>query len=86
MSSLEERSAYHLAELEIARYGHPVPGEGILIPLPVTQGEIAELVAATRERVDQTMVHLKRASVFSVDPTHQITVHRPDVLADLCRF
>ena len=28
-----------------ARYGQPVPGEGILIPLPVTQGENAELVA-----------------------------------------
>jgi CRP-like cAMP-binding protein len=71
--------------LELAeRYGGPVPGEGIYIPLPVTQGELAEMVAATRERVNQIMVRLRRAGVFSVDPDHRITIHRPDVLVELC--
>lgn len=86
-ATLDVTGRVALQILDLAeRYGHPVPGEGILIPLPVTQGEVAEMVAATRERVNQIMVRLKRASVFSVDPTHQITVHRPEVLADLCRF
>ena len=72
--------------LELAeRYGTPVPGEGIRIPLPVTQGEIADMAAATRERVNQIMVRLRRAGVFSVDSDHRITIHQPDVLAGLSR-
>jgi hypothetical protein len=43
------------------------------------------MIAATRERVNQIMVRLKRAGVFSIDAEWRITVHRPDVLADLCR-
>jgi CRP/FNR family cyclic AMP-dependent transcriptional regulator len=73
--------------LELAeRYGQSVPGDGIHIQIPVTQGEIAEMIAATRERVNQIMVRLKRAGVFSVDPDHRITVHRPEVLVELCRM
>lgn len=73
--------------LELAeRYGKPVPGQGIHIPLPVTQGELAEMIAATRERVNQIIVRLKRANILSVDPSSRIVVHRPDVLADLCRL
>lgn len=73
--------------LELAeRYGKPVPGQGIHIPLPVTQGELAEMIAATRERVNQIMVRLKRAGILSVDPASRIIVHRADVLADLCRL
>jgi len=73
--------------LELAeRYGKPVPGEGIHIVFAVTQGEIAELIAATRERVNQIMVRLKRAGVFSVDEHSRILVHRADVLDELCRL
>lgn len=73
--------------LELAeRYGRPRPGHGTEIPLAVTQGEIAEMIAATRERVNQIVVRLKKAGVMSVDPQSRITLHRPDVLADLCRL
>lgn len=86
-ATLDVTGRVALQLLDLAeRYGHPMPGEGVTIPLPVTQGEIAEMVAATRERVNQIMVRLKRAGVFSVDGSHHITVHRPEVLADLCRF
>jgi len=72
--------------LELAeRYGRPVPGEGVHIDFAVTQGEIAEMIAATRERVNQIMVRLKKAGVFSIDADWRITVHRPDILADLSR-
>ena len=73
--------------LELAeRYGKPVPGVGIHIIFPVTQGELAEMIAATRERVNQILVRLKRAGVFSVDDQSRMTVHRADVLDELCRF
>lgn len=79
------RVARQILEL-VERYGKPVPGEGIYIPIPVTQGEIAEMVAATRERVNQIMVRLKRGGVLDADPEHRISVRRPEVLADLSRF
>ena len=73
--------------LELAeRYGTPIPGEGIRVPVPVTQSEIADMAAATRERVNQIMVRLRRAGVFSVDSEHCMTIHQPDVLADLSRI
>lgn len=73
--------------LELAeRYGRARPGQGTEIPLAVTQGEIAEMIAATRERVNQIVVRLKKAGVLSVDPQSRMTLHRPDVLADLCRL
>jgi len=72
--------------LELAeRYGKPVPGEGVHIFFPVTQGEIAEMIGATRERVNQIMVRLKKAGVFSIDAEWRITVHRPGILAELSR-
>lgn len=87
LSSLDVtgRVARHLLDLA-ERYGTAVPGEGVRISLPVTQGEIAEMVAATRERVNHVMVRMKRAGVFSVDAEHHITVHRAELLLKLSRF
>lgn len=86
-ATLDVTGRVALQVLELAeRYGQPIPGEGIFVPLPVTQGEIAEMVAATRERVNQIMVRMRRSGVFSVDAEHRLTVHRPEVLADLCKF
>ena len=79
------RLALQLLEM-MERYGRPKPGEGIVLSMPVTQGELAEIVAATRERVNQIMVRLRRKGVFSVDERHRLTVHDPDVLAELSRF
>ncbi len=86
-ATLDVTGRVALQILELAeRYGQPMPGEGIFVPVPITQGEIAEMVAATRERVNQIMVRMRRSGVFSVDGEHRLTVHRPEVLADLCKF
>lgn len=70
--------------LELAeRYGRPARGPGVLIELAVTQGEVAEMIAATRERVNQIMVRFKRSGVLSIDGEGRITVQRSDVLAGL---
>lgn len=86
-ATLDVTGRVALQILDLAeRYGRPVPGEGMRIPLPITQGEIGEMVAATRERVNQIMVRMRRAGVFAVDNEHRITVRQPEVLAELCRF
>lgn len=59
------------------RYGQPRPdgNDGVLIPLPLTQRDIAQLVGATRERVNRALVSLRRRGAISTDGRHRITVH-----------
>jgi len=59
--------------------------EGTRIPLRLTQTDLAELVGASRERVNQVMVDFRQKGFLAVDSTHRILVHDPDGLADLCR-
>ncbi len=66
------------------RYGHAEEG-GTRIPLRLTQTDLAELVGASRERVNQVMVDLRQKGHLSVDSSHRILLHRSDELARLCR-
>ena len=66
------------------QYGRHEPG-GIRIPVPLTQSDIAEMVGATRERVNHAMVAFKQSGALSVDPQHRITIHDRQALADRCR-
>jgi len=66
------------------RYGRDEP-EGTRIPLRLTQSDLAELVGASRERVNQVMVEFRQKGYLSVDSTHRILVHQPHDLARFCR-
>lgn len=57
--------------------------DGTYIPLRLTQGDIAELVGASRKRVNQVMVALKREGILSFDANAHITVHRKNDLDKL---
>jgi CRP/FNR family transcriptional regulator, cyclic AMP receptor protein len=57
----------------------------IKIPVPLTQSDIAEMVGATRERVNHAMVAFKQAGTLAVDGQHHITIHDRQALADRCR-
>lgn len=61
-------------------YGEPAIG-GVRIPLRLTQGDLANLVGATRVRVNEVLVGFKRRRALSVDPRHRITIHDRDALA-----
>lgn len=67
---------------ESAEGGTP---EGTRIPLRLTQTDLAELVGASRERVNQVMVDFRQRGFLSVDSSHRILVHQPEELANLCR-
>ena len=61
-------------------YGEPLPNGGILIPLRLTQTDLAGLVGASRVRVNQALgYHRKRGSI-SIDRDHRITVHDEEAL------
>ena len=66
------------------RYGEPVEG-GTQISLRLTQTDLAELVGASRERVNQVMVDFRQKGYLAVDSGHHILVHRPQDLARFCR-
>ena len=66
-------------------YGEPAPGGDTLIPLRLTQGDLAGLVGASRVRVNQVLVAYKRRRYLSTDRRHRITVHDAAALARRCR-
>ena len=72
------RQIHTLAE----EYGEPAE-DGIRITLPLTQSDIAEMVAATRERVNHVIVRLKKDGIVSVANRRHITIHKPEALAEL---
>jgi CRP/FNR family cyclic AMP-dependent transcriptional regulator len=67
------------------RYGQEEPGQGTRIPLRLTQSDLAELVGASRERVNQVMVDFRQKNYLAVDSSHRILVHRPQELTKLCK-
>ncbi len=70
---VEGRMAHTL--LHLAReYGRPGPDGAVQIPLRLTQGDLAELVGASRVRVNQIMGTLKRRNLVVVDRQSRITV------------
>jgi CRP/FNR family cyclic AMP-dependent transcriptional regulator len=57
-------------------YGQAAGGDGgMLIPIRLTQSDIASMVGATRERVNQVMAVYKQRGYISVDHNYRITVH-----------
>jgi CRP/FNR family cyclic AMP-dependent transcriptional regulator len=66
------------------QYGEPIEPVGVRIPLRLTQTDVASLVGASRERVNQVIVDFKESGFISVDATHRISVHDQDAL--IARF
>jgi CRP/FNR family transcriptional regulator, cyclic AMP receptor protein len=62
------------------QYGKTSPSGAIHIPLRLTQSDLASLVGASRERVNQIMAYYKQSKYLMVDRNHRITVHDPDAL------
>lgn len=72
------RIAHHL--LVLAReYGEDVEG-GTLIPIRLTQGDLASMVGASRVRANQALVQLTRRGAIATDARHHITVRDLDLL------
>ena len=66
------------------QYGQTLPGGDILIPIRLTQSDIAGLVGASRERINQVIVAYKEWKYISVDHSQHITIHNQKALAKRC--
>jgi CRP/FNR family cyclic AMP-dependent transcriptional regulator len=66
-------------------YGEVTAGGDVLIPLRLTQSDLAGLVGASRVRVNHVLVFYKQQNYISVDQNYRITVHDPAALAQRCQ-
>lgn len=66
------------------RYGVVREMGDILIPLRLTQSDLAHLVGASRKRVNQVMVRFKRSGLIEVDSDGRISVRDQGALAQMC--
>jgi len=67
------------------RYGQVTSDGEIVIPIRLTQSDIASLVGASRERVNQVMVAYKQQNYISIDQNYRITIHDRQALVQRCR-
>lgn len=62
------------------QYGEELPSGAVRIPLRLTQTDLASIVGASRERVNQVVVELKNEGYISVARGHKIHLHQRDEL------
>jgi CRP/FNR family cyclic AMP-dependent transcriptional regulator len=67
------------------QYGQRDSAGIVTIPIRLTQSDIASLVGATRERVNQVMTSFKQQGYIAVDRNYRITVRNPDALERYCQ-
>jgi len=65
------------------RYGREIAG-GMQVLIVLTQGDLADLVGASRKRVNQTMVFFKEQGLVSTDIDGRFIIHDKEGLARFC--
>jgi len=65
------------------RYGHETP-DGTQVPIVLTQSDLADLVGASRKRVNQTMVFFKERGLVSTDSNGRFVIHDREGLMKFC--
>jgi CRP/FNR family transcriptional regulator, cyclic AMP receptor protein len=67
------------------KYGQNGEDESTLIPIHLTQGDIADFVGASRKRVNQVMVFFREQEFISVNAAGKIVVLNRAALAKYCQ-
>jgi CRP/FNR family cyclic AMP-dependent transcriptional regulator len=65
-------------------YGQPAADGAIRIPLRLTQSDLADLVGASRVRVNRVLGDFRQLHYITLDPDHHIVVHNLPALAARC--
>lgn len=66
------------------QYGKPNDQGELVIALRLTQSDLASLVGATRERVNQVIASFKQRGYISIDRNYRITIHNAAALERQC--
>lgn len=67
------------------KYGQQGEGESVLIPIHLTQSDIADLVGASRKRVNQVMVFFREQEMILARADGKIVVQNRPRLAGYCK-
>jgi CRP/FNR family cyclic AMP-dependent transcriptional regulator len=67
------------------QYGQHNANGVVTIPIRLTQSDMASLVGATRERVNQVITSFKQQGYITVDRNYRITVLNPEALERYCQ-
>jgi CRP/FNR family transcriptional regulator, cyclic AMP receptor protein len=68
----------------VQEYGEVAPNGDVLIPLRLTQSDLASMVGASRVRVNQAFGFYKRRNYISVNHDRHIVVHDVSALSRRC--
>ena len=80
--SVQGLVAHHVLEFAELYGQRSENGKDVTIPIRITQNDLADVVGASRERVNHVMKHFKENGSISVNTQYHITVHK---MADLQR-
>lgn len=84
MHDIYGRLAYHILAFA-SDYGVPTLQGDTLIPVRLTQGDLAALVGGSRVSVNKGLGIFKRSKLISIDGNHYITLHNRAALAQRCQ-
>jgi CRP/FNR family cyclic AMP-dependent transcriptional regulator len=79
----ESRIARHVLAFA-NRYGRQLSNGDLLIPIRLTQSDIAALTGASREHTNKILVSYKERGYLSTDRRHYLTIHNQQALAKRC--
>jgi len=65
-------------------YGEATPNGDVLIPLRLTQSDLASIIGASRVRVNQALSFYKLRNFLSVYRSNQIVIHDLEALRRRC--
>jgi CRP/FNR family cyclic AMP-dependent transcriptional regulator len=65
-------------------YGEAAPNGDVVIPLRLTQSDLASMVGASRVRVNQALSFYKRRNYLSTNRDRRIVIHDPGALSRRC--
>jgi CRP/FNR family transcriptional regulator, cyclic AMP receptor protein len=65
-------------------YGEVAPNGDVLIPLHLSQSDLASMIGSSRVRVNQALGFYKRRNYLSVNSANQITIHNSEALSRCC--
>ena len=82
-ADIESRVARQLLGF-VEKYGRSENGCDISIPVRLTQGDLANLIGATRESVNKIIVSYKERGYVSASRDHHWTIHNRQFLANRC--
>jgi CRP/FNR family cyclic AMP-dependent transcriptional regulator len=77
------RLAYRLLHFA-QEYGQALTNGELMIPLRLTQSDLADLIGASRVRVNHAFMAFKRRGILSVGQDHRIVIHNLKLLATVC--